>query len=120
LSTVRIAVEQTSRENPDYPSYGDEDCYHIAGTAGSLSIPTMRLRTFPGPGSWYEPFETSVVPVERTDPLANQVEHFAAVIRGQAEPVVSGRDGLNTLRVTEAVVEAARTGRVVELATAPA
>jgi predicted dehydrogenase len=54
------------------------------------------------------------VTVERTDPLANQVEHFAAVIRGEAHPVVSGRDGLKTLRVTEAVVQAARTGQVVD------
>ena len=36
-----------------------------------------------------------------------------AVIRGEAEPLVSARDGLQNLRVTEAVVEAARTGSVV-------
>jgi predicted dehydrogenase len=105
--------EQTSRENTDYPTYGDEDAYLIAGTTGSLAIPTMRLKVFPGTRSWYEPFDTSTVPLDRTDPLANQVTHFAAVIRGTAEPIVSGRDGLNTLRVTEAVSEAARTGRVV-------
>jgi predicted dehydrogenase len=105
--------EQTSQENTDYPTYGDEDAYVIAGTTGSLAIPTMRLKVFPGRRSWYEPFETSTVPLERSDPLANQVEHFAAVIRGEAEPIVSGRDGLNTLRVTEAVTEAARTGQLV-------
>jgi predicted dehydrogenase len=103
--------EQTSQENTDYPTYPDEDAYHIAGTDGSLSIPTMRLRTFPGKRSWYEPYEDSVVELERSDPLANQVEHFAAVIRGEAEPIVSGRDGLTTLRVVEAVLQAAQTGR---------
>src|SRR6476469_5256867 len=34
--------EQTSRENTSYASHVDEDAYHIAGTQGSLSIPTMR------------------------------------------------------------------------------
>jgi predicted dehydrogenase len=107
--------EQTSQENANYPTYPDEDCYHIAGTAGSLSVPTMRLRTFRGTRSWREPFETSAVTFERSDPLANQVEHFVAVIRGEAQPVCSGRDGLNGLRVVDAVVEAARSGRPVDL-----
>ncbi len=106
--------EQTSQENKDYATYEDEDAYVIVGTTGSLAIPTMRLKTFPGKRSWYEPFDTSTLDIDRTDPLANQVEHFAAVIRGEAEPVVSGRDGLNTLRVTDAVTEAARTGRIVD------
>lgn len=106
--------EQTSRENKAYATYEDEDCYHIAGTAGSLSVPTMRVRTFPGERSWYEPLHRSTVSLDRTDPLANQIEQFAAVIRGEQEPVVTGRAGLNALRVTEAVAEAARTGTVVE------
>jgi predicted dehydrogenase len=75
---------------------------------------------FPGKRSWYEPFETSRLGLDRTDPLANQVEHFAAVIRGEAEPIVSGRDGLNTLRVTEAVTEAARTGQIADTGLAAA
>jgi predicted dehydrogenase len=108
--------EQTSQENATYASYPDEDCYHVAGSRGSLSIPTMRLSTYPGTRSWWEPFDTATVEVERSDPLANQIEHFAAVIRGEEEPVCSGRDGLKTLRVVDAVVESARTGRPVELA----
>jgi predicted dehydrogenase len=107
--------EQTSQENPAYPSYPDEDCYHIAGTIGSLSVPTMRLRVFPGQRSWWEPFDTSVERVDRSDPLANQIRHFVAVIRGEAQPICSGRDGLRTLRVVEAVVQAARTGEIVPI-----
>lgn len=107
--------EQTSREDKDYPAYGDEDCYHLAGTAGSLSIPTMRLRTYVGKRSWYEPFDTTVEEVERTEPLANQITHFAAVIRGEARPICSGRDGLKTLHVIDALVESARTGAPVDL-----
>lgn len=102
--------EQTSRENTAYPTHPDEDCYHIAGTAGSLSIPTMRVLAYQGTHSWYESFHASRVSLERTDPLAAQIAHFAEVIRGTAEPICSGRDGLRTLQVVDAVLEAARTG----------
>jgi predicted dehydrogenase len=107
--------EQTSRENLSYASYPDEDCYHVAGTTGSLSVPTLRLRTYPGVRSWWARFDTATAELERSDPLANQVAHFAAVIGGEAEPICSGRDGLKTLRVVDAVVESGRTGRPVEL-----
>jgi predicted dehydrogenase len=107
--------EQTSQENTSYPTYGDEDAYHITGTRGSLSVPTMRLKIFEGRRSWWEPFTTSTETVERSDPLANQITHFAAVIRGEAEPICSGRDGLKTLQVVAAVVESARTGQPVDI-----
>jgi predicted dehydrogenase len=105
--------EQTSGENTTYASYPEEDCYHIAGTIGSLSVPTMRIRTFPGTRSWWQPFDSSIEDTDRSDPLANQVAHFAAVIRGAADPICTGRDGLNALRVVDAVVQSARTGAVV-------
>src|SRR3954467_1459196 len=107
--------EQTSQENTSYAAYPDEDCYHLAGTHGSLSVPTMRLRVFRGSRSWWEPFEPTTVELQRSDPLANQVAHFAAVIRGEVEPLCTGRDGLKTLQVVDAVVESARTGQPVEL-----
>jgi predicted dehydrogenase len=105
--------EQTSGENMSYANDDDEDCYHIAGTRGSLSVPTMRLKVYDGEPSWWEPFTSSVADVERTDPLAHQIEHFAAVIRDGVPPICSGRDALNTLMVVHAVNLAARTGRPV-------
>jgi predicted dehydrogenase len=107
--------EQTSQENTSYSSYDDEDAYHITGTQGSLSVPTMRLKVFEGKRSWWEPFTTSTESVERSDPLAHQVAHFAEVILGVAEPICSGRDGLKTMQVIDAVVESARTGRPVNV-----
>ena len=107
--------EQTSRENTSYATCPDEDCYHLAGTRGSLSVPTMRLKVYEGERSWWQPFESSTVELDRSDPLANQIEHFAAVIRGEVEPICSGRDGLRTLLIVDAVVEAARTGAPVDV-----
>jgi predicted dehydrogenase len=108
--------EQTSRENKAYATYPDEDCYCVAGTNGSLGIPTMRLRTYARAEdrSWWKPFDTRVLDVEDVDPLARQLEHFCAVIRGEAQPLVTVRDGLQNLRITEAIVEAAKAGRTVD------
>ncbi len=109
--------EQTSRENLDYPSYEDEDCYLIAGTGGSLAMPTMRLKCYERPEdrSWWKPFTCQVAELHREDPLALQLEHFCRVIRGEAEPLVSVRDGLQNLRVVDAIAQAAREGGVVEV-----
>ena len=78
-------------------------------------MPTLRVRTYAGTPSWWEPFETTVEDVPRTDPLAAQVAHFAAVVRGDAAPLCSGRAGLDTLRVVDAVATSARTGLPVDL-----
>jgi predicted dehydrogenase len=109
--------EQTSQENKAYPSYDDEDCYVVTGTRGSLSVPTMRLKTYPRPEdcSWWKPFESSTVAMVRDDPLKHQIAHFVQVIQGQAEPLVSARDGMLNLRVTEAIAQAAREGRTVQI-----
>lgn len=106
--------EHTSGEDPAYPPAPDEDCYLIAGTQGSLGVPSLRVRRYAGTPSWWEPWETGVLPVHRADPLAAQLDHFCDVVRGDAEPLVGGRDAVETLRVTLAVAEAARTGEVVE------
>jgi predicted dehydrogenase len=107
--------EQTSQENKSYDSYQDEDCYHIAGTRGSLSVPTMRLKVYEGAGSWWEPFTSTTEHVDRSDPLAHQIEHFAAVIRGEQQPICSGRDGLKALLVVDAIIQAGHTGRPVDI-----
>ncbi|MEO7937315.1 MAG: Gfo/Idh/MocA family oxidoreductase [Burkholderiaceae bacterium] len=109
--------EQTSQENPSYPSYDDEDCYALSGTNGTLAIPTMRLKTYPRveDRSWWKPFETGRVGMLRADPLARQIAHFCALIRGQTQPLVSARDGLANLRVTEAIAAAASSGATVDI-----
>jgi predicted dehydrogenase len=109
--------EQTARENTSYASYDDEDCYCVSGTQGSLAIPTMRLKTYARPEdrSWWKPFETGVVDMVRADPLQRQLAHFCALARGEVEALVSARDGLANLQITEAIAVAAASGTTVRI-----
>ena len=39
------------------------------------------------------------------------------MVRGEAKPLVSARDGLKNLRITEAIATAAKTGATIDLPT---
>lgn len=106
--------EQTSQENKAYATYPDEDCYVLAGTMGSLAVPTMRLKTFAREQdrSWFTAMQTQVLALTHGDPLSEQIEHFGAVIRGEIEPLVTVRDGVQNVRVVEAIIEAAQSGQL--------
>jgi len=104
--------ELTTGENPVYPQQ-DQSCYRIGGTHGSLTIPQLEVWSNPGKRSWWEPLTRERVLFVPEDPLKVQIRHFCDVIRGAEEPLVSGREGLNTLKVITAVKQAAETGQLV-------
>lgn len=106
--------EMTAAENPAYPVTG-ESCYRIGGTKGSLSLPDLAVWQNSGQRSWFQPIAREAQIRSAGDPLVLQLRHFADVIRGQAEPLVSGYDGLQALKAVDAVLRAARSGTVVEL-----
>lgn len=106
--------ELTTGENPAYPQQA-QFCYQIGGTHGALTVPDLEFWSNPGKRSWWEPLVRERVPFTPEDPLTAQIRHFADVIRGDAQPLVSGREGLNTLKVIAAVKEASRTGRAVHI-----
>ena len=97
--------EQTARENLTYHHDSTENCYHIAGTRGSLSVPTMTLHCFEGKTepSWWNPMLTTVDPSDVVDPLHRQLQHFCSVIRGEEEPIVGAADGCRNLQITEQI-----------------
>jgi predicted dehydrogenase len=106
--------ELTTGENPAYPATG-ESCYHIGGTHGSLTVPHLDVWHNQIKRSWWEPIHRTRTPFEAQDPLALQVRHFCRVIRGEETPLVSGREGLNTLKVIVAAKEAATTGQLIHI-----
>ena len=104
--------ELASGENPAYPKQ-DQPCYVFAGTEGSLSVPTMELWSYPQDPGWHAPLARQTIAPSAFDPLAEQLRHFCAVIRGREQPLISVEDAMGTLAVVEAVGEAARTGHKV-------
>lgn len=106
--------EMTTGENPVYPK-ADEACYVVGGTHGSLSIPSLEVWQNPGVRSWLNPFERQRVSFEDKDPLALQIQQFCKVIRGEEQPLVSGHEGLQTLKVIDAVKRSAAAGERVIL-----
>jgi len=99
--------EQTARENLSYHHDGSENCYHIAGTRGSLSIPTMTLHQFETgtEASWWNPVAVSTDAVEVVDPLERQLLHFCRLIRDEEAPIVTADDGCKNLMITEMIAK---------------
>ena len=103
--------EAASNDNPGIsPSW--QDCYQVMGTDGALAFPNLavwRHASAQGPGGWELPLLKEPRRIGPRMALAAQMRHFAAVIRGEETPRITGRDGLATLAATMAVHEAART-----------
>lgn len=106
--------ELTSGENPAYPPT-DQACYMIGGTKGALELPRLRLWQHEGTRSWWQPITATTQPRGHGDPLVLQIEQFARVIKRAELPLVSGREGLQTLAVVEAIMTSAAQRVRVEL-----
>ncbi len=107
--------EQTSGENPDYPET-DQSCLHIAGTKGALAIPRLELWTNTGKPGWLEPLHAARLHTAKADPLPLQIRQFVRVIRGEEPPLVSGLEGVKTMRVIDAIARAAKSSETVRIA----
>ncbi len=95
-----------------------QDHAQFIGTNASLSFPSLTAWRYDEgeaePG-WESPLHSRRIDVGRNNPYDDQIAHFAQVVRGEASPLVSGRDGLRSLAVVDAVVMAAAIGEVVEV-----
>ena len=109
--------EMTSGENPAYPHFPKENCYHFSGTRGSLDFPSMEVRYYPSAenSSWWQPFQQEKLSAIRCDPLEGQLTHFVDVVRTGAAPEISPLDGFRNMEVIEAIRKSIQTRAVVEL-----
>ncbi len=122
LATVIVSDTTTSPwcwdmcagEQGQYPRQ-DVVSHQILGTHGSLSLPDLGLWQYRGERSWHAELSHEETRVHVADPYTRQLEHFAAVISGQATPLCSALEGLRTLQATLAVHDAATNGRTERL-----
>jgi predicted dehydrogenase len=106
--------ELTANENSAYANTG-QNCCMIGGTKGSIAIPGLAVWAHERENSWLQPMGAKTLAHGTADPLALQIRHFSQVALGQAGPLVSGRDGLETLKVIVAIEQAAQSGGTVEV-----
>jgi predicted dehydrogenase len=106
--------EWTSNENPFYP-HEPRDCYLVAGTKGSLAVPSLDHGWHePGQG-WGDALTHRRMSVAPADAYVEQMRNFAHVIRGEADPVVGGWEGTRTLAATLAIKESSTSGASVRI-----
>jgi predicted dehydrogenase len=106
--------ELTAGENLAYPQTG-EAAYQIGGTLGALAIPSLDVWSYDGKPDWMAPLVVRREIAPTRDPLELQIAQFCRVVRGSEPPLVSGREGFETLRLVAAIGDAARTGTAVRL-----
>ncbi|WP_150523564.1 Gfo/Idh/MocA family protein [Roseibium sediminis] len=106
--------ELTARENPAYPAT-NQSCYLIGGSEGALSIPDLRVWKHEAQPDWWSPISATSLLAEAHDPLTAQALHFCEVIRGATVCLVSGKEGLKSLQVIEAIEKASEIGEPVSL-----
>ena len=58
---------------------------------------------------------SEAVPVRKNDPIVEELEEFAAAVRGEAEPEMDGERGTASLAVLLAGIKSAKEGRRVEI-----
>jgi len=89
----------------------------ISGRKAALSVSDLYLwRHARESEHWQHPLVREHRPGDGSRAYVNQLDHFIAVVRREAEPLIPARDGVATLAATLAVEKAAREGRAVTLA----
>ena len=64
----------------------------------------------------FEPLDTSDIVLPSTNFFVNEILHFEECIRTGREPLSSGRDNIETMKVTLGILESCRAGKPVDIA----
>lgn len=89
--------EAATNENP-HIGETFQDMWWITGTAGGISFPS--LTQWGGAEDWSQSATPHDNPVDSLAPLAAQLDHFIAVIRGEEQPLITAEDAAASLALT--------------------
>jgi predicted dehydrogenase len=110
------AYEICAGENPRFhPSH--EDCYFFFGEKASIAFPSMQQISYKkelGVG-WLRPYLREYVPTERADVYLEEVRHFCSVLNGDEASRITAEDGLETMRIIEAIHESSKQKKAIFL-----
>jgi predicted dehydrogenase len=87
-------------------------CWH---SEGSLAVPTLRTRTCDAgvaASGWWTPVREETQALDAVNPLQAQLDHFCDLIAGNAAPIITVADALQSV---EAVRRSMATGQSVAL-----
>lgn len=101
------AWELCAWENAAWYAQQPVSCYKLAGTHGSLTVPTLEHWFNENDGDRGDLMQRRRLHVVPLDPHVEQWRHFARVIRGEETPIVDAMEGARTLAVTLAIIESA-------------
>jgi predicted dehydrogenase len=97
-----------------YFPHQPENSYHLAGTKAALSIPSMDIwRHENEHDHWQHPLVRQHITLDGS--RAYQNNHFVDVMKGEAQPLISARDGMMTLATVLAIAKAGRENRTVSV-----
>jgi predicted dehydrogenase len=103
--------EFATGETPTLPKSG-QNAVRFMGTTAALEFPNLVLWHYGDESpDWNHAMKRDDISQTLGDAFTRQIAHFCAVISGREDPVVTARDATESLKVTLAVFEAARTGR---------
>lgn len=110
------SYEFTTGENSKYPHYTDKNCYFFFGTNGSIAFPTMKTYSYQQKNyGWDYPLTEDQYDIPDNDPIRAELQHFISVLKGEAEPFVTGEDALETLKIILAAKKSAKEKSVIEV-----
>lgn len=111
------SFEGATNENPFIAETGMAS-WRIGCTGGSIEFPRLRIwqDAAGGEGDWSKPLKADDQATQTVAPLQEQLAHFCDLITGATlKPKVSGQNGLEALKLVDAILQSAKLQRPIDL-----